>query len=127
VTRSFTKYVVGALLAFAPYAHAQPSPPAAPQPPAQQEVAPTPRVKLTLEQEHIVKELIKDTKIKPAEISARVSVGDALPADAQPQPVPAEIGQRVPQIKAHRLVYTTDRILIVDPKDNKVADVIEVK
>ena len=38
-----------------------------------------------------------------------------------------EIGLKVPQIKAHRFMYTADRILIVDPKDNKVAEVIELK
>jgi hypothetical protein len=40
--------------------------------------------------------------------------------------MPADVGQKVPQIKAHRFVYTAERILIVDPKDNKVAEVIEL-
>jgi len=43
------------------------------------------------------------------------------------RPVPEEVGRKVPQIKTHRFVYTADRILIVDPKDNRVADVIELK
>jgi uncharacterized protein DUF1236 len=79
-----------------------------------------------LEQRHVIKELIKDMKIEPAESTAR-SVGDNLPQDAALRPVPGDISRKVPQIKTHRFLYTADRILIVDPKDNRVAEVIELK
>jgi hypothetical protein len=95
--------------------------------PAQDEIAPTPRLNLTLEQRHVIRELIKDLKIEPAATSVGSAVGDTVSPDANLQPMPSEIGQRVPQIKAHRLMYTAERILIVDPKDNKVAEVIELK
>ena len=92
----------------------------------QGEVA-TPRLKLTLEQEHVIKEFIKDLKLDPPATAARAEVGDAVPQDTTLRPMPDELGRKVPQIKTHRFVYTPDRILIVDPKDNKVADVIELK
>jgi hypothetical protein len=92
----------------------------------QGEVA-TPRLKLTLEQEHVIKEFIKDMKLDPPATAARVELGDAVPQDTTLRPMPDELGRKVPQIKTHRFVYTPDRILIVDPKDNKVADVIELK
>jgi hypothetical protein len=95
--------------------------------PAQDEIAPTPRLNLTLEQRHVIRELIKDLKIEPAATSVGSAVGDTVSPDANLQPMPSEIGQRVPQIKAHRLMYTAERILIIDPKDNKVAEVIELK
>jgi len=41
--------------------------------------------------------------------------------------MPSDIGRKVPQIRAHRFMYTAESILIVDPKDNKVAEVIELK
>ena len=41
--------------------------------------------------------------------------------------MPDEVSRKVPQIKTHRFVYTADRILIVDPKDNRVAEVVELK
>jgi uncharacterized protein DUF1236 len=92
----------------------------------QGEVA-TPRLKLTLEQEHVIKEFIKDLKIDPPATAAQAGVGDAVPQDTTLRPMPEELGRKVPQIKTHRFVYTADRILIVDPKDNRVADVIELK
>jgi Protein of unknown function (DUF1236) len=92
----------------------------------QGEVA-TPRLKLTLEQEHVIKEFIKDLKSDPPATAARAGVGDAVPQDTTLRPIPDEVGRKVPQIKTHRFVYTADRILIVDPKDNRVADVIELK
>jgi hypothetical protein len=92
----------------------------------QGEVA-TPRLKLTLEQEHVIKEFIKDMKLDPPATAERAALGDAVPQDTTLRPMPEELGRKVPQIKTHRFVYTPDRILIVDPKDNRVADIIELK
>ena len=96
------------------------------QSPAQDEIT-TPRLNLTLEQRHVIKELIKDLKIEPAATPARSGVGETVPQDANLQPMPSDIGRKVPQIRAHRFMYTAESILIVDPKDNKVAEVIELR
>ncbi len=85
------------------------------------------RVNLTLEQRHVIKELIKDFKIEPSNLPAQPAVGNELPQDANPQPMPADIGRKVPQIKTHRVLLTADAIVIVEPKDNRVAEVIELK
>jgi hypothetical protein len=119
MTRLLVRIAAVALLSVAPAAHAQT--------PQQQELAPTARVNLTLEQRHIIKELIKDLKIEPTKTSVQPAVGDALPQDVSLRPMPSEIGQKVPQIKAHRFLVTADQIVIVDPKDNKVAELIDLK
>jgi hypothetical protein len=93
-------------------------------PPADPPVA-TARVKLTLEQRHVIKELVKDLKLDPATVAAK-AVGDAVAAGAALHDMPADVARKVPQVKAHRFVYTAERILIVDPKDNRVAEVIEL-
>jgi Protein of unknown function (DUF1236) len=95
------------------------------QAPAPDESAATPRLNLTLEQRHVIKEVVKDMKIAPAATSVR-SVGDAIPADAALQAMPSDISRKVPQVRTHRFLVTAERILIVDPKDNKVAEVIEL-
>ena len=41
--------------------------------------------------------------------------------------MPTEIGQKVPQVKAHRFFLTAQQIVIVDPKDNKVAEMIKLE
>jgi hypothetical protein len=99
--------------------------PAQAQTPSQQETAATTRLNLTLEQKHVIKELIKDLKLEPSNAQAQ-SVGDVVSGGAAVRPVPADVGQKVPQIKAHQFVYTAERILIVDPKDNTVAEVVEL-
>ena len=93
---------------------------------AQGEVV-TPRLKLTLEQRHVIKEWIKDMKLEPAAAPPRSEIGEAVPQDAKLQAMPAEVGRKVPQVKAHQFLYTADSILIVDPKDRKVAEVIDLK
>ena len=118
MTKSAARILAIALWALGTAAHAQG--------PAQEPAAPMAKLNLTLEQRHVIKELIKDMKIEPAETPAR-AVGDNLPQDAALRPVPGDISRKVPQIKTHRFLYTADRILIVDPKDNRVAEVIELK
>jgi hypothetical protein len=95
------------------------------QGPTQEDTAATARVNMTLEQRHVIKEVIKDMKIEPVTTSAR-SIGDTVPEGSALQAMPDEIGRKVPQVKTHRLLYTAERILIVDPKDNKVAEVIDL-
>jgi Protein of unknown function (DUF1236) len=95
------------------------------QAPTQDDTAAASRLNLTLEQRHVIKEVIKDMKIAPATTSVQ-SIGDAVPQDAALQPMPSDVGRKVPQVKTHRFMLTAGRILIVDPKDNKVAEVIEL-
>jgi hypothetical protein len=105
---------------------AEQRPSLAQQVPAQREMV-MPRLNLTLEQRHVIKEWIKDMKIEPAAAPARSEVGEAVPQDAKLQAMPTEIGRKVPQVKAHQFLYTADSILIVDPKDHKVAEIIDLK
>ena len=92
----------------------------------QGEIATTPSLNLTLEQKHVIKELIKDMKMEPA-VMLRAGVGDVVPQGVDLKSVPSELAGKVPQIKAHKLLHAAERILIIDPKNNKVADIIELK
>jgi len=96
------------------------------QTPQQQELAPTPKLNLSLEQRHTIKEFIKDLKSEAATRDVQASIGDAIPQDIDPRPMPTVVGQKVPQVKTHRFFVTGQQIVIVDPKDNKVAEVIKL-
>ena len=87
-------------------------------------LAPTPKLNLTLEQRHTIRELVKDMKADAAEVKAEV--GEPIPQGVTPHPMPSEVAQKVPQVKSHRFILTAEQIVIVDPKDNKVADVIKL-
>ena len=92
-------------------------------------IKPAETVNLTMEQRHIIKEIIlKDMKItEPADQAAKVptEVGQAVPSGIPLQPMPVEVAAKVPQLKSHSFVVKNDKVVIVDPKDNKVAALIE--
>jgi hypothetical protein len=90
---------------------------------------PADAVNLTMEQRHIIKEIIiKDMKItEPADQAAKVptQVGEAVPSGIPLQPMPVEVVAKVPQLKAHSFLVKNDKVVVIDPKDNKVAALIE--
>jgi hypothetical protein len=94
------------------------------QTPSQDVLAPAPKLNLTLEQRHTIKEFIKDMKADAADVQA--TIGEPIPPGITPRPMPSDVGQKVPQVKTHRFFLTAQQIVIVDPKDNKVADVIKL-
>jgi hypothetical protein len=95
--------------------------------PANPEVPATARtVNLTLEQRHVIRELVSDLKLdRTAEADSKVAAGDDVPGKVTLRPIPPLIGQKVPQIKAHRFYVTQSQVVIVDPQDQKVVEVIE--
>jgi hypothetical protein len=56
----------------------------------------------------------------------KTEIGDPVPQGITPRPMPTDVAQKVPQVKSHRFFLTAQQIVIVDPKDNKVADVIKL-
>ena len=92
-------------------------------------VKPPDTVNLTMEQRHIIKEIIiKDLKItEPQDQAAKVptKVGDTVPAGIPLQPMPVEVSAKIPQLKSHSFLVKDDKVVIIDPKDNKVAALIE--
>src|SRR5262249_25259828 len=94
------------------------------QPPPQDVLAPAPKLNLTLEQRHTIKEFVKDMKADATDVQA--TVGEPIPPGINPRPMPSDVGQRVPQVKTHRVFLTARPVVIADPKDNKVADVIKL-
>ena len=109
--------LVAAALACAGAAQAQPANP---------EVPATARtVNLSLEQRHVIRELVRELKVGRALDDKAVAAGDQVSGKVELHPMPALIAQKVPQIKAHRFYVTEHQIVIVDPQDTRVVEVIE--
>jgi Protein of unknown function (DUF1236) len=96
------------------------------QTPAQEPAAVSPKLNLTLEQRHVIREIIKDMKTAPAAAELKAGVGDKIPADIKVQAMPSQVAQKVPQIKTHEFFVADGQIVIVDPKDHRVAEVIKL-
>ena len=91
-------------------------------------VKPADTVNLTMEQRHVIKEIIiKDLKTASLDQATKVptQVGDTVPSGITLQPIPVEVSAKVPQLKTHSFVVKDDKVIIVDPKDNKVAALVE--
>ena len=120
-------FFVGAVLTLALPVEAQVPAPDAPS--TAPVVKPAETVNLTMEQRHIIKEIIlKDLKItETADQAAKVptEVGQAVPAGIPLQPMPVEVAVKVPQIKGHSFLVKGDKVVVIDPKDNKVAALID--
>jgi hypothetical protein len=83
-------------------------------------------VQITIEQGHVIKEyLLKDPTIKKEAGTASLSPGDAAPQGIELRPFPSDVTSKVPRIKSYVFFVRGEQIVIVDPKDNKIADVIE--
>jgi hypothetical protein len=86
----------------------------------------SPRLNLTLEQRHTIKEIMKDLKVRSSSAEVEPKIGEPVPDKVDLQPMPAEVAQKVPQIKSHMFFLITDQFVIVDPKDKKVAEVVKL-
>jgi hypothetical protein len=110
-----------ALLASAATVRAQ-----TPAAPAQAPAVPVqPKINLTLEQRHVIKELIKDLNIPSAPKSTNIAVGATVPATVSLNPMPQLVAEKIPQIKTHLFFVEDGKVVIVDPKENKIVDEID--
>ena len=83
---------------------------------------------LTMEQRHVVKEIIiKEMKAEPQPQAGNVpvKVGDTVPPGIPLQPVPVEVSAKIPQLKTHAYIVKDNKVVLIDPKNNKVAALVE--
>ena len=83
-------------------------------------------VNLTQENRHVIREIIlKDMNVKKAPNNVNVSIGSPVPANVSPQPFPGDITQKIPALKSNTFFVAGDQIVVVEPKDNTVADIVK--
>jgi hypothetical protein len=98
----------------------------APTAPALTPAVPTQqKINLTLEQRHVIKEIIKDLNVSPALQSTDTTVGATVPATISLSPMPQVVAEKVPQVKSHMFFLKDGKVVIVDPKENRIVDAID--
>jgi hypothetical protein len=100
---------------------------AAPQALAQQGAEPAAApVQLTAEQRHTVKEIIiKSLKVEPQQADVPMQVGSVVPPGVPLQPIPVEVAVKVPQLRTHSYAVKDDTVIIVDPRNNRIAELVK--
>jgi Protein of unknown function (DUF1236) len=85
----------------------------------------TPRVNLNLEQRDTIRELVKELDVTSAAAETPMTIGDTVPKDVELHPMPTRVGEKVSQVKNHLFFRKGAELAIVDPKDDKIVDVIK--
>ena len=94
--------------------------------PAQAPTVPQqPKINLSLEQRHVIKELIKDLNVSPTAQNVETTVGATVPTAIKLNPMPQVVADKVPQVKSHLFFIEDGKVVIVDPKENKIVDAID--
>ena len=83
-----------------------------------------------MEQRHVIKETHRQGHEDRAAAGSGRQGADRLSAQVVPagvplQPMPVEVSAKVPQLKAHSFLVRDDKVVIIDPKDNSVAALVE--
>ena len=82
-------------------------------------------INLTEENRYIIREIVLKDPNVPKEQGARAAIGDPLPPGVATQPFPADVAQKIPALRSHRFFITGQEVVIVDPKSNKIADIVK--
>jgi hypothetical protein len=96
-------------------------------PPEQERNAPivTSKINLSLEQRHQIREIIKELKIEDSSPELHLAIGDTVSKSVSLHPMPADATAKVSRIKSHLFFMMGGQVVIVDPKNNEIVDVIE--
>jgi hypothetical protein len=83
-------------------------------------------VNLNEEDRHTIREIVlKDRKLEKAPDSTKVAIGETVPQGVHVQPVPEDVTRKVPQLKNNTFFVKGDEVVIVEPKDNTVAEIVK--
>ena len=99
--------------------------PAQPNPPPSE--APALRIKLTAEQEYIIREIIFEDSNVQKQNSAPESIDDVVPDYVRLYPIPSDVIQKVPQVRSLMFFVKDDEVILVRSSDRRIADVIKKK
>jgi hypothetical protein len=83
-------------------------------------------IKITAEQGYIIKEnVVKAPATSGQGDSAKVEIGEKAPSASALQEFPQIVVEKVPAVKGHKFFVSNGQVVVVDSKDNTIADIIK--
>jgi hypothetical protein len=83
-------------------------------------------VNLNEEDRHTIREIVlKDKKVQKTPENTKVAIGEVVPQGVNLQPVPDDVTRKVPQLKNNTFFVMGEEVVIVEPKDNTVAEIVK--
>ena len=83
-----------------------------------------PRLNLTQQQKQAVNRGLSGEPSQNAAADLRIRVGEPLPNSITPHVMPKSVTEPVPETKWYQFAKLPDRVLMVDPKDRSIAEII---
>lgn len=81
-------------------------------------------IQLTAEQDHVIKEIVKDMHIEPVRGSSEIRIGEKVPPNIQLQSFPPLAAEKVPQIRTYKFFVSENQVVVVSPQ-NIIADILK--
>jgi hypothetical protein len=79
---------------------------------------------LNPEQKQSVDEGLDNQRMQSSESGSNAQVGMKAPGDAVGQKMPNNVAERVPQTERYLFIKLPDRVLLIDPESDTVAEII---
>ncbi|MGA7804352.1 DUF1236 domain-containing protein [Bradyrhizobium sp.] len=76
------------------------------------------------QQQTIAKDVSRHASNQTAPQGFNAQVGEAVPSSISTYPLPRQAARDVPAVRPYRYAMTQDKVLIVNPSDRKIADVV---
>ena len=80
-------------------------------------------IKLTAEQEYVIRENVKDVRGGRVTQNVAPQIGEKIPSNVELHDFPSFVIEKVPQVKAFKFFVTKNQIVLVSPQKT-VADVL---
>jgi hypothetical protein len=89
-------------------------------------MAPNDRLSLTSTQEHTILQSINKQNVKKEASPSgfKAAVGQAVPTSIPLHALPSDAASQVPAVKPYEYAVLQNQLLIVNPKDRKIVDMI---
>jgi hypothetical protein len=85
-----------------------------------------PRLNLTQQQKQAVNRGLSGEPSQNAAADLQMRVGEPLPSSITPHVMPKSVTEPVPETKWYEFAKLPDRVLMVDPKDRSIAEIISI-
>ena len=79
-------------------------------------------VNISPEQRTQIKQYVVKEKVQPISVRRELSVGSSIPEDVELVTVPSDWG---PSVSNYRYVYSSDRVVLVEPKSRRIVYIVE--
>ena len=81
-------------------------------------------MQLTAQQGYIIRENVKDMRIKQVPRTKEIRIGDKVPSEIGLHDFPPLVVEKVPKVKTYKFFITENQIVLVSPQ-KEIADIIK--